>query len=72
MTRAEHLAWAKERALEYADQGDTVNTLNSMLSDLQKHPETANHPGMLLGTREAVAGYLETPAQLRHWVEGFR
>jgi hypothetical protein len=41
MTRAEHLAWCKERALEYLDMGDRVNAMASMISDLGKHPETA-------------------------------
>ena len=30
MTRAEHLQWAKDRALEYADQGDTGNAMASL------------------------------------------
>ena len=42
-TRDEHLAWCKQRALEYADRGDTTNAVASMMSDLGKHPETENH-----------------------------
>jgi hypothetical protein len=38
-TRAEHMKWAKDRALEYADQGDTGNAIASLMSDLGKHPE---------------------------------
>jgi hypothetical protein len=34
MTREEHLAWAKTRALEYANRGDLVNAVASMGSDL--------------------------------------
>jgi len=64
-TRAEHLAWAKERALEYAIAGDTTSAIASMISDLRKHPELENHMGLILflGVR--------TPEQVRHWIEGF-
>lgn len=40
MTRAEHLAWAKQRAHAELDRGDIANAIASMLSDLGKHPET--------------------------------
>ncbi len=50
MTRAEHLAWAKERALKYVELGDLQGAFLSMASDLGKHPETQNHPGSVLGT----------------------
>jgi len=39
-TRAEHLAWCKERALAYVEQGDLNNAFASLISDLRKHPET--------------------------------
>jgi hypothetical protein len=38
LTRAEHLQWAKARALEYVEAGDLANACASMLSDLSKHP----------------------------------
>jgi hypothetical protein len=31
--RAEHLAWAKQRALEYLDAGDIANAVTSMDND---------------------------------------
>jgi hypothetical protein len=40
MDRAEHLQWCKDRAMEYANSGDLVNAVASMLSDMNKHPET--------------------------------
>lgn len=40
MDRAEHLQWAKNRAMEYANAGDYPNAVASMLSDLGKHEET--------------------------------
>lgn len=45
MTRDELLAWAKQRALEYCDEGEINSALASMLSDLHKHPELENHAG---------------------------
>lgn len=41
MTRAEHMAWAKQRALEYVERGELSSAIASMISDLGKHPETA-------------------------------
>ena len=48
-TREEHLAWCKERALEYLDHGDVSNAIATMLSDLNKHEETKipSHLGIL-------------------------
>ena len=39
-TRAEHLQWCKDRAMEYVKTGDYNQAITSMLSDLTKHPET--------------------------------
>lgn len=59
MTRAEHLKWCKERAMQEFDyyiktegmEAAVRNASASMLSDLGKHPETADSQktaGMLL------------------------
>lgn len=71
MTRAEHLAWAKERALEYVDTGDVQNAYASLASDLDKHPETAGHDGITLGMMQMMGGMLNTPEQMRKFIEGF-
>lgn len=71
-TRAEHLAWCKTRALEYVDRGQLRLAFSSMLSDLSKHPETAQHPAIGLGTGMIVLGYLNTRESLRAYIEGFR
>jgi hypothetical protein len=67
MTRDEHLAWAKKRALEYLDAGDPSQAFTSMLSDLGKHPDTENHVGVrictmpkLLTQRESIITAQET------------
>jgi hypothetical protein len=72
-TRAEHMKWCKDRALEYADQGDVGNTISSLMSDLAKHPETESSCRVvaeLMGPL-AMMGHLDHPGELRKFVEGF-
>jgi hypothetical protein len=71
MDRAEHLAWCKQRALEYVDQGDLQNAFASMASDMSKHPETENSNVQVLGMMLMMSGHLETRDQMRRWIEGF-
>lgn len=70
-TRASHLAWCKQRALEYVDSGDTQGAFASMASDLDKHTETQGHIGIELGMLQLMGGMLNTPAQMRRFIEGF-
>jgi hypothetical protein len=72
MTRDEHLAWAKERALEYADMGDVANAIASMGSDLNKHPDTKGHSDVELMFMMASAGQFDRPGELRKFIEGFQ
>lgn len=71
MTRAEHLAWCKERALEYVEAGDLTSAFASMVSDLRKHPELARHPGIELGTLLLLSGGLSDPTSMRRHIEGY-
>jgi hypothetical protein len=71
MTRAEHLAWCKQRALEYVDGGDPQGGLTSMFSDLGKHDETRNHAGIQLGVMLMMTGSLSEPGEARRFIEGF-
>lgn len=72
MTREEHLEWAKRRALEYLDAGDTANAFTSMLSDLHKHPELENHPGNEIGVMfMLLPGWINNEPELRRWIVGF-
>lgn len=71
MTRKEHLDWCKKRAIEYCDIGDVQEAFASMSSDLQKHPETANHIGIDFGMMQMMCGMLRTQEQMRHFIEGF-
>lgn len=71
MTRAEHLAWAKERALRYVDEGDLAGGLASMGSDLRKHPELVRSAApelMMIGLLSVAAG---DAAGVRRFIEGF-
>lgn len=73
MNRAEHLQWCKDRALEYADQGDTASAMSSLGSDLAKHPETksSTHIVAELMAPLAMMGEFEKPGELRKFIEGF-
>ena len=71
ISRAEHLAWCKKRALEYVDAGDLTNAFASMGSDLEKHPETAKHAGIELGMMLLVFGHLSTRDKMAEFIEGF-
>jgi hypothetical protein len=71
-TRAGHVAWAKERALEYADAGDLPGAMASLTSDLSKHPETCGHAAIELMMLEAMSGFLNSPAEVRKFIDGVR
>jgi hypothetical protein len=42
LTRDEHLAWCKRRALEYVDAGDLSRAVATIEADLKMHPDTDN------------------------------
>lgn len=68
MNRIEHLNWCKTRALEYVDMGDNDQAVASMVSDMQKHPETDCPSALaILGMMEIAKG----SAAVRRWIEGF-
>lgn len=71
MTRSEHMDWCKKRALEYLDRGDISNAVTSMMSDLQKHPETKLRDGSPLTMLGMMAIMNEDNAGARRFIEGF-
>lgn len=71
MTRAEHLEWSKKRAMKYVDCGDSQQAMASMMSDLMKHDELRDHPGIALGVSLLMCGHLKGNTQMRSWIEGF-
>lgn len=70
-SREEHLNWCKQRALAYLNTGDIHNAIVSMLSDLNKHPETKNaDPYLALaGMQVAISNDF---AAAERFIEGFR
>ena len=72
MNRSEHLDWCKERALEYLDtNNDYPQAWSSMVSDLGKHDETANHSAIELGMMMLMTGQLNTSEAMRKFINGF-
>jgi hypothetical protein len=71
VTREEHLAWCKQRALEYANRGQLEEAWTSMLGDLNKHDQTRGHSAIELGTMLKFAGHLSTIRDMRQFIEGF-
>jgi hypothetical protein len=71
MTREEHLEWCKERAIKYLDNNDLDNAWASIVSDLGKHVETANHSAIRLGGMLLLGGYLRTGQEMRKFINGF-
>lgn len=71
LTRTEHLAWCKRRALEYLDLGEPQTAITSMMSDLKKHPGTACSVDGLsaLALWHAAQGGTES---VRRFIEGFQ
>ncbi len=71
MDRTEHLQWCKNRALEYVDAEDMAQAVASMCSDLSKHPETSNHPGIQLGAKLMLSGNMSKAGEMEKWIQGF-
>jgi hypothetical protein len=69
MSRAEHLTWAKERALAYLP--DWSQAMASFVSDLGKHKETAGHAVIELMAMHAFSGLLNE-RECRDLIEGTR
>lgn len=71
LTEKQHIAWAKERALELLGEGKVQEAFTSMMSDLRKHDETRDHPMLKLGPQLLEAHHLDTSIAMRKFIEGF-
>jgi hypothetical protein len=71
MTRSEHLAWAKARALEYLARGDVKEALTSMISDLNKHSATRRMASEC-GPLAVLLIVYHSPRLARRFIEGFQ
>lgn len=70
-TREEHLAQCKQRALKILDRGQVNEALTSMMSDLEAHPETANHAGNDICIGLMMIGALGTVQEARKFINGY-
>jgi hypothetical protein len=70
LTRAEHLQWAKDRALAYVDAVDLPSACASILSDLSKHPQIDPSAARMVWSIEAVTGGLDTADKVRRFING--
>lgn len=68
MERAEHLEWAKTRALQYLP-GDPVEAAASFISDLSKHEDLHDHPVKELMAMHMFGGLL-TERNCRELITG--
>lgn len=67
MTREEHLKWCKKRALAHLPQ-DPREAVNSMISDIRKHPDTSDNVLMALGLFALRQGNVKSA---RDYIVGF-
>lgn len=71
MTRAEHLKWCKERAIESFDFDKSVpNAVASMCSDFGKHAETRGSVQVVFLTAQTLPQN-PTRQQVVNWINGF-
>lgn len=69
--RSDHLQWCKQRANEYIESGDLPGAFASFNSDMRKHEETSNHLALEIGMTLMFSGNLDTPHQMKDWIDGF-
>jgi hypothetical protein len=72
MTRAEHLQWCKDRAIEILDKGGSpAEAYASFASDMGKHNDTANHSALQLGMMMLFGGHNQTNEEMKKFINGF-
>lgn len=72
MSYDEHMAWCKERAFVYCEQGKVQEAWSSFISDLHKYDETRDHSAIGLGMILLMNGHLSEVGEMRRFIEGFR
>lgn len=70
LSRADHLAWCKQRALRYCEVGSVTEAWASFSSDMGKHPDTAAHPALKLGLMRLLQGITASPQEMRSFFTG--
>ena len=70
MTRAQHLQWAKDRALAYVEAGELAEACASLLADLNKHSQIDPSAAQMVWGIEALTGGLNSADKVRHFING--
>jgi hypothetical protein len=70
MTRKDHLAWCKKRALECVERDSMTEAYASFHSDMGKHDETKSHIALTMGPMMLIGGQLQTADQMTEWING--
>lgn len=70
MNRAEHLQWAKTRAIQEAQASNAANAINSLSSDFAKHPELKRHNAIELAHRLMLSGRISTAQEAIDFING--
>ena len=71
MTRAKHLQWCKDRAMEYVNRGQLTEAVTSMMSDITKHPETNSPALAMLGLMAAMDAQAGNRDSVVRYITGF-
>ena len=72
MDRNEHLAWAKQRAIEALNQTQMpIQAWASFSSDMMKHEKLTDHIALELGMMQLAAGGLSTVPEMEKFIDGF-
>jgi len=72
MTRAEHLQWCKDRAIQEMEYtNEPAQGMASFMSDMKKHPETKDHSALELGLMMMFGGHLNNKEEVKKFIEGF-
>ncbi len=73
LSRSEHLAWAKARALTYVEGGELLTAVCQMTVDLLRHPAWDDHEFVRLMACDAILYRIPRGAEhIRAWVEDWR
>ena len=71
-SREEHLRSCQQQALEHCAAGDVMTAWATMRNGLLQHPETQEHEAIFIGTLLLTLGYLDSPQQMREFIESCR
>jgi hypothetical protein len=71
-TREQHLSVCKQNALSLVRAGDPRLGFVSIVTSVQNHRQTANHPRVKVGTQLMLQrGWLENADEMKRFIEGF-